>query len=287
MTIELDDGAAVWGGKGEPDPPQTEVPIVDLDAPLSDEFRADDADVKVRSSDGMVFKVHRKTINKYSEGLLRDGVPDSRGEFQLNENRETLRLLFQFMYKKRPNLGSLPFQSLRSLAEASESYEVDPLGDMCDHQMRLHARTYPMEVLAYAVKRSLTEALEEVAPRTVGTCIETALRELGRDVFVPWVLYRENWIEIMRDINDPPTVLHKGGLRTCELWYAYYMAVTNDLRGCGPGEVNEGSRIFGRYRGSLKGCTHCNIRADKWKRAFEGAPDKMPSFGSVLSGLTS
>ena len=41
------------------------------------------------------------------------------------------------MYKKKPSLSSLPFSTLRKLSEAAETYQVDPLCDACDYQMRL------------------------------------------------------------------------------------------------------------------------------------------------------
>ena len=49
-----------------------------------------------------------------------------------------------------------------------------------------------MEVLAYAMKRNLTEVIDEAAPRTAGLGIETAIKALGKDTFVPWVSQSRN-----------------------------------------------------------------------------------------------
>ncbi|TFY64772.1 hypothetical protein EVJ58_g2397 [Rhodofomes roseus] len=283
--MEFEDGTAIWASSGTVQAPLVESFI--MDDQVSEEFHADDADIKVRSSDGVLFKVHQRTVDKYSEGLLGNGVPNSRGEFELKENCETLGLLFQYMYRKRPELSGVPFSTLRSVADAADTYQMYSLSDMCECQMSRHARTYPVDVLAYAAKRSLADLVDEAASRSTGIDAETALTALGRETFIPWVLYRETWNTIIRDVNDPPAVLHKGGMRTCELWHMYYMAVADDLRAFGPGEVQEGGRVFGKYRSSLRSCTHCKLRADNWARAFGSAPGRMPKFSSVVSEMTS
>lgn len=91
----------------------------------------------MRSLDGVLFKVHERTVNKYSDGLIEGRAPNARGELELEEDSEMLHLLFRFMYKKKPSLSSLPFSTLRKLSEAAETYQVDPLCDACDYQMRL------------------------------------------------------------------------------------------------------------------------------------------------------
>lgn len=64
-------------------------------------------------------------------------MPNARGELELEEDSETLHLLFRFMYKKKPDIAALAFSTLRKLAEAAELYQVDPLSDTCDYHMRL------------------------------------------------------------------------------------------------------------------------------------------------------
>ncbi|KAH9931895.1 uncharacterized protein B0H18DRAFT_988506 [Fomitopsis serialis] len=185
----------------------------------------------------------------------------------IDQSEQTLELLFQYMYRKRPDIGSISFDMLRSVADAADVYQMDAFGE--------RFRAHPMD---------LSDVVDEAALRTIGTDVETALQALGRRHSSPGsILYREKWIHIMRDANDPPVIMHKGGLQSCNLWYTYYRSVTNDLRNFGPGEVQEGRSVFGRYRSSLKNCTHCKIRADNWARAFEAAPGRMPTFGSVVS----
>lgn len=80
--------------------------------------------------------------------------------------------------------------------------------------------------------------------------------------------------------------MHKGGTSSCEVWHGFYMKVAQDLRGFGPGEVQDGTRVFNRYRGALKNCHHCKIRADNWMGRFATAPDKLPKFSAVLTEMS-
>lgn len=93
-------------------------------------------------------------------------------------------------------------------------------------------------------------------------------------------------MNIMRTVNDPPEIVHKGGFRSCELWHAFYMNVVRELRGLGPEDAQNGSRVFTRYRSSLKNCHHCKIRADNWMGRFILAAEKMPKFSTVLAEMS-
>lgn len=52
---------------------------------------------------------------------------------------------------------------------------------------RLHCREHPLDVLSYAMKRNLTDVIDEAVPRTIGLEIEAVITVLGKDTFVPWV----------------------------------------------------------------------------------------------------
>ena len=94
-------------------------------------------------------------------------------------------------------------------------------------------------------------------------------------------------METVRAANEPSEVMHRGGSPSCELWPGYYVKVLQDLREFGPGNVQDACRVFSRYRGSLKNCHHCKIRADNWQGRFATAPEKMPKFSTVLAEISS
>ncbi|KAF7976514.1 hypothetical protein HWV62_6327 [Athelia sp. TMB] len=97
--------------------------------PVSDAFSivcADDADMTFRSCDGTLFKVHRKNLETSSEGFSPPPGTSSRDEIvSLTENRDTLDLLFQYIYPQRqPDLAEIDFKQLAELSEAAEKYQV-------------------------------------------------------------------------------------------------------------------------------------------------------------------
>jgi hypothetical protein len=98
---------------------------------------APDADLLVRSSDGVLFKVHRKNLEMHSEGSPGEDIPTHDELVELNETADTLELLFQYMYRQRqPDLYGIPFQTLASLTEAVEKYRVFPAMEICKVHMR-------------------------------------------------------------------------------------------------------------------------------------------------------
>lgn len=97
---------------------------------------ANDSDVTFESSDGVLFKVHRKNIEMLSEGFSAPRTNSDNEVIPLIETAETLELLFQFMYPQlQPNLKLLDFEALSALAEAVEKYQVYPALEYCKSLM--------------------------------------------------------------------------------------------------------------------------------------------------------
>lgn len=90
------------------------------------------------SSDGVLFKVHRKNLELYSEGFPGTDVPVHDDEVVLlTEKASTLELLFQYMYKERqPDLSAVEPDTLAELAEASEKYMVYSAMEVCKVYMK-------------------------------------------------------------------------------------------------------------------------------------------------------
>ncbi|KAF7978043.1 hypothetical protein HWV62_1661 [Athelia sp. TMB] len=106
---------------------------------VSDRFCADDADVTFRSCDGTLFKIHRKNLESCSEGFSPPPGVSSRDEIvSLTENKDTLDLLFQYIYPHRhPDLAEIDFKQLAELAEAAEKYQVFAAMTICNVYMTL------------------------------------------------------------------------------------------------------------------------------------------------------
>ena len=61
---------------------------------------------------------------------------DTGEEVQLTETAEILELLFQYCYPRRgPSLNSLPFTTVKELAESVEKYQVYAALEPCKERM--------------------------------------------------------------------------------------------------------------------------------------------------------
>ena len=100
--------------------------------------RSSDADVIFRSSDGVLFTIHKKYLEGNTGGFLPVCSRMAEGETAvLTEDSSILDLLFQAVYPQRmPDIGSLPFETLVTLAEAAEKYEVYRLMYICNIHIR-------------------------------------------------------------------------------------------------------------------------------------------------------
>ncbi|TFY62445.1 hypothetical protein EVJ58_g3856 [Rhodofomes roseus] len=98
-------------------------------------FNAPDADLTVRSSDGQLFRVHRRNLYEHTEGFPGEDITVNTDEeiVSLTESASTLELLFQFMYRQeQPDVRQLQSTELFDLAEAVEKYRVFPALQVCN-----------------------------------------------------------------------------------------------------------------------------------------------------------
>jgi hypothetical protein len=86
---------------------------------------AADADVTFQSTDGVRFHLHTKNLDTHAGGFAPPGFETQGQVVELTEDSITLDLLFQFMYPQTPpDLETITFPALASLAEAAAKYEV-------------------------------------------------------------------------------------------------------------------------------------------------------------------
>jgi hypothetical protein len=100
---------------------------------------ASDADVVFRSSDHVLFRIHRKNLEFHSAVMSPEGgdLIISTGDVtDLPETSAVLELLFCYFYRQRqPDLLDVPFHILADLAEAAEKYEVFAAMNICKEYM--------------------------------------------------------------------------------------------------------------------------------------------------------
>lgn len=97
---------------------------------------AADAEIQFRSSDQVVFRIHRKNLETSTAGFN----PPENATFdeivELTEPAATLELLFQFIYPQRYPSLTVDFAVLDTIAEAAEKYQVYSCMALCHIYMR-------------------------------------------------------------------------------------------------------------------------------------------------------
>jgi len=237
---------------------------------LSTRFNAPDSDVVIRSSDGMLFKLHRKNLSMFAEGFPGEDMNLTPNEIvDLSELGNTLDILFQFVYRQpQPDLSGLRFEVLAAVAEAAEKYLIYAAMEICKMHMSAAITDHPMEVLGYAVRHNHSRLYRDAAPRTIDLSSKLALTALGSTFFINWVLYRDMWMEVLKVVHAPPVVLHRGGLRDCPIWGPFQMKVMESTDYQLYPLLRIGA-IIEEHMDLLEDCNNCRIRADKWERKVE------------------
>ena len=102
------------------------------------EVCANDADVICSSSDGVLFKIHRKYLEANAGAFPPINFATSDETVMLTESAAILELLFQFVYpRQHPDVDNIrSFELFARLAEAAEKYEIYPAMSTCKLRMR-------------------------------------------------------------------------------------------------------------------------------------------------------
>ncbi|KAJ6497276.1 hypothetical protein C8R45DRAFT_124078 [Mycena sanguinolenta] len=166
---------------------------------LSQRFCASDADLTVCSSDGVLFKVHRQTLETHS-GVFAGAADATRPEngdevVDLTEPASVLDVLFQFMYTTahQPDLRTVDFSTLSDLTEAAEKYMVYSVLKFCRLQMEASIFTHPLEVFVYALRHDHVHLANEAVQQSMCCTRSQALEILPPDTFRAWISFYERW----------------------------------------------------------------------------------------------
>ncbi|KAJ7165448.1 hypothetical protein C8R43DRAFT_878175, partial [Mycena crocata] len=155
-----------------------------------------DADLSISSSDGVLFKVHRKNLEVHSDIFADAGnttLPETGGQddvIELSESAAVLDLLFQYMYRQlQPDLNDseVKFELFAGLAEAAEKYMVYSALTLCRMKMKDSISEHPLQTLDYALRHSHVDMANESAPHSMRYGVTEAFNLLSPDSFRKWV----------------------------------------------------------------------------------------------------
>ncbi|KAF8650286.1 hypothetical protein AX16_005314 [Volvariella volvacea WC 439] len=154
-------------------------------------FRFSDADITIRSADGVKFHLHKKHLEMGCDAFPPSAHPTMGEVVDLTESASTLEMLFQFLYaRQQPDWEGLPFSELYDLAEAAEKYQVYTAMRVCNILMKRFTKSNTGSVFAYATKHGYGDLADAIAPlflvSDVSVVCDLAPR-LAPNVIMAWV----------------------------------------------------------------------------------------------------
>ena len=148
----------------------TDIPTRTASSP----FDREDADLIVRTSDGIDFCVHAPVLSVASpvlDGILSTGMgvildPDGRQVLRLPEASDVIEPLLKLCYPvTRPPLRSL--RQIRDVLNAATSYDIQVVGEMLETRLVTYAEQFPLQVYAIACRNNLENAARTAAEYAV------------------------------------------------------------------------------------------------------------------------
>ncbi|KAG6848355.1 hypothetical protein H0H93_000920 [Arthromyces matolae] len=155
------------------------------------DVQALDAEITFKSSDGILFHIHKANLVACSESF----TPPENSTFDeivhLTEESATLELLFQFIYPQpNPDLDELKFEELALLAEAAEKYRVFPAMNLCAICMEHpdHLKAHAEEILQHALKHNIQTLASRAAPLLLNRPLDDFVQVLPHHFVISWSL---------------------------------------------------------------------------------------------------
>ena len=157
------------------DAPELSVAATDITTrTASSPFDREDADLVIRTSDGIDFCVHTPVISVASSvlnGIISTKmgiIPDSDGRqvLRLPEKSDTIEPLLKLCYPiTRPPLRSL--RQIRDVLNAATSYNIQVIGEMLETRLVTYAEQFPLQVYAISCRNNLENAARTAADYAV------------------------------------------------------------------------------------------------------------------------
>ncbi|KIM42587.1 hypothetical protein M413DRAFT_120224 [Hebeloma cylindrosporum] len=147
----------------------TSIPII------SATFCDPEADITFKSSDSVLFKIHRKYLEATSAGFTAPPFVETDHEVVLlQEPCEVLEILFRFIHPptesqqyRQPAMMGVKPDVLFAVAEAAEKYLVFGAMNICLSRMDKIAEERPLEILNHCYKHGYDELADQVALHTI------------------------------------------------------------------------------------------------------------------------
>ncbi|KAJ7663144.1 hypothetical protein DFH06DRAFT_1189451 [Mycena polygramma] len=264
---------------------------------VSPRFNFADADVTFKSSDSVLFQVHRKNLEVCTEGFPPSNISTAGEVVPLTEDAITLELLFQFMYPQRhPALDTTPFEVLGPLAEAAEKYQVFPAMNICHIRLRDMVNDHPVEVAVYAAKHDYPFLLSEVAPMMISMDPVTVVEMLPPHLILPWIRYVHEWTLVLQTcamifpsnldahnhVSVPVDPFRGYNVNEPRCSWSQHIVTCLQRLGTGVQALRTLDAVFTPGEGEADIDVCCQRDLNIWRRQIEDGLAKIPKFSTFL-----
>lgn len=179
----------------------TSIPII------SATFCDPEADITFKSSDSVLFKIHRKYLEATSAGFTAPPFVETDHEVVLlQEPCEVLEILFRFIHPptesqqyRQPAMMGVKADVLFAVAEAAEKYLVFGAMNICLSRMDKIAEERPLEILNHCYKHGYDELADQVALHTIAFRLPVVAAKLTYPgLLQKWLVYYDHWMDLSR-----------------------------------------------------------------------------------------
>ncbi|KAF9565897.1 hypothetical protein CPC08DRAFT_683256 [Agrocybe pediades] len=161
---------------------------------VHEKFNAADSDVTIRSSDDVLFKLHRVNLSLLTGAFPGTELATEDKDVQLTEPSVVLEIVFEFIYPKRyPSLRGTDFDLLLQVAEAVGKYEVFPAIQTCEARLRDHFKDHALQIMLHAVKHDYSELANDSSLELVLRPTLSIVEKLPSTLIITWLKYRDAW----------------------------------------------------------------------------------------------
>ncbi|KAF8989148.1 hypothetical protein BDQ17DRAFT_1314430 [Cyathus striatus] len=152
-------------------------------------FNKFDAEVTFKSSDGVLFAIHKRNLAQHTGGFPPEETCAGPEAIELSEESETLELLFQFVYPPdNPSLNEVPFTTLLKVAHAAEKYMVYIARSACRmFNLKSSDKEDLKSIVKYAAENSYTDIIDAAASLLVPEPLHSTIFCFTTELQTTWV----------------------------------------------------------------------------------------------------
>ncbi|THV04272.1 hypothetical protein K435DRAFT_962000, partial [Dendrothele bispora CBS 962.96] len=266
---------------------------------VSKSFNHPTSDITLQSSDRVLFKVHKRNLEMYSQAFADAASATATVPISIptpaSTTEQTLSDSSSSPSSRLHDNTSSPTQFIKDLVEAVEKYCVYSAMGALNVRLREHIPYQPVEVLLYAIRHNYPELINESAEATLDFPPYPMLQRVPPEVFSAWISYQQTYhVLLSKEFtrfgpkrNHASSFIHSQhnahsnnnnssnelSQQGCKSWYEHYAMITSVI---GPG--------FGYSPSSNSGPFHTTITTTG-RMGFVSTSYNVGGASGTLAGL--